>query len=279
MIEIGKKTALMVANETKSGFTLQSEDGDEVFLPGSMAPRDLAVGQSLVVFVYTDTQGSRIATPEIPLAEVDSFAYLRVKDVTDFGAFFDWGISKDLLVPGNQQKVKVQLGEYHLVRICLEPETGRLFGTTKIGAYTETSDVDLKEKDIVDILPFKKTSLGIQVLIEEKYMGMLYHNEVFSKITLGTKTKGIIKKVRTDGLVDVSLQAQGMKNLRDSSKTILQALEKYNGTLPLTDKSDPRDIKYFLGMSKQTFKRAVGMLYREKKVFLKKASIELNTNA
>ena len=98
---------------------------------------------------------------------------------------------------------------------------------------------------------------------------------IFSKITLGEKTKGIIKKVRPDGLIDVSLQAQGMKNLRDSSKTILEALEKYNGTLPLTDKSDPRDIKYFLGMSKQTFKRAVGMLYREQKILLKKASIEL----
>ena len=276
MIEIGKKTALLVADETKSGFTLQSDDGDEVFLPGSMAPKDITIGQSLVVFVYTDTKGSRMATPEVPLAEVDSFAYLRVKDVTDFGAFFDWGISKDLLVPGNQQKVKVQLGEYHLVRICLEPETGRLFGTTKIGAYTETSDIDLKEKEVVDILPFKKTSLGIQVLIEEKYMGMLYHNEVFSKITLGTKTKGIIKNIRPDGLIDVSLQAQGMKNLRDSSKTILEALEKYNGTLPLTDKSDPRDIKYFLGMSKQTFKRAIGMLYREQKILLKKASIDLN---
>ena len=161
MIEIGKKTALLVANETKSGFTLRSDDGDEVFLPGSMAPKDLTTGQSLVVFVYTDTQGSRIATPEVPLAEVDTFAYLKVKDVTDFGAFFDWGISKDLLVPGNQQKVKVQLGEYHLVRICLEPETNRLYGTTKIGAHTETSDVDLKEKDLVDILPFKKTNLGI----------------------------------------------------------------------------------------------------------------------
>ena len=127
-----------------------------------MAPNDLAVGQSTTVFVYTDTQGSRIATPEMPMAEVDSFAYLRVKDVTDFGAFFDWGLSKDLLVPGNQQKVKVQLGEHHLVRICLEPNTNRLFGTTKIGAFTETSDIRVQEKELVDILPSKKRILGFR---------------------------------------------------------------------------------------------------------------------
>jgi predicted RNA-binding protein (virulence factor B family) len=275
MIDIGKKTTLLVAKENKSGYYLQSESGDEVFLPGSVAPKDIEIGQSLPVFIYTDNSGGRLATTEIPLAEVGDFAYLTVTDVTDFGAFLNWGLKKDLLVPGNQQKEKLHLGESHLVKICLEEETNRIFGTCKLGPHTETSDITLEIEEEVDILPYEKTPLGYRILINQNFMGMIYHNEIFTKITLGKKIKGIVKNIRPDGLIDVALQAQGMKNLKNGTKTILEALEKYNGSLPLTDKSDPRDIKYILGMSKQAFKKSVGILYRDRKIVLNQASIDL----
>ena len=277
MIEIGKIATLQVAYENKSGFYLQSEDGSEVFLPGSTAPKDIQLGQSLKVFVYTDNTGSRLATTEMPVAEVGDFAYLTVTEVTDFGAFMSWGLKKDLLVPGNQQKFKLQLGEGHLVRICLEEGANRIYGTCKLGPYTETSDITLESKEEVQLLPYEKTPLGYKVLINKKFVGMIYHNEIFTQVTLGQEIKGLVKYIRPDGLIDCSLQAQGMKNLKNGTKAILDALEKYNGSLPLTDKSDPRDIKYILGMSKQAFKKAVGMLYRERKIVLNKASIDLQS--
>jgi predicted RNA-binding protein (virulence factor B family) len=275
MIDIGKKTTLLVAKENKSGYYLQSESGDEVFLPGSVAPKDIEIGQSLPVFIYTDNSGGRLATTEMPLAQVDDFAYLTVTDVTDFGAFLNWGLKKDLLVPGNQQKERLHLGESHLVRICLEEETNRIYGTCKLGPYTETSDITLEVDEEVDLLPFGKTPLGYKVLINQNYMGMIYHNEIFTKITLGESIKGLVKNIRPDGLIDAALQAQGMKNLKNGTKAILEALEKYNGSIPLTDKSDPRDIKYILGMSKQAFKKSVGILYRDRKIVLNQASIDL----
>lgn len=216
-----------------------------------------------------------IATSQIPYACVGEYAFLRVLDVEDFGAFFDWGIEKDLLVPGNEQKIKVRKHEQHLVRVCLEEETNRVYGTTKLGKYIESSEFDFAETDQVGLVPVQKTDLGYKIIINKKFIGMIYDNEIFTNIELGKAYEGVVKKIREDGLVDVALQVQGIKNLDEAKVKILEFLKESGGKSPLNDKSSPEQIKSTLAMSKKTFKSAIGMLYKDRKIQINKDGIVL----
>jgi len=277
MIEIGKVNKLIVARETKSGFYLKDPEGtDEVFLPAAMAPLRLEQNQNLDVFVYLDTQGRPIATDQIPYAQVGEMALMKVEDVQEFGAFFDWGIEKDLLVPGNEQKIKVRPYEEHIVRVCLEEGTNRVFGTTKLGRFLDGQKCDLVEKDRVQIVPAQKTDLGYRVIVDKKYLGMIYHSEIFSEIEIGETYPAIVKKIRKDGLLDLSLQKMGFGNLVQAKDIILERLQESGGELELCDKSDPELIRQLLGMSKKTFKNSIGMLYKERKITIHKNKITLN---
>ncbi len=275
MIKIGKTNNLLVVHENQSGFYLQSEDKDEVFLPGSIAPKSLKIGDRLDVFIFTDIKGTALATPEIPVVELDQFAYLKVVEVVEFGAFLDWGIDKDLLSPGNQQQQRMKAGESYLIRVCQEPVTNRLFATNNLGKFIERKNIDLTPNAKVVLLPYEETPLGYKVLINEKYQGMIYHSEIFSDITLGIRIEGLVKLIRPDGLVDVSLRPSGMKNLKDSGKMILAELVRAGGFLPLHDKSSPDEIKRILKISKQSFKKAIGILYKQRKIIITDVGIEL----
>jgi len=266
MINIGKIQTLIVSKETNSGYQLSNEENDSIFLPGSVAPSDITVGSQLEVFIYSDNQGKPLATSEIPYAEVDSFAYLKAKAETDFGYFFDWGISKDLLLPGNQRKEEISLGSSYLVRICLEPGTNRIFATQKFGNFLETKNIELYEKQTVEILPFQKTPLGFKVIIEDKYSGIIYHNEIFTEVDLGKKTNGYVKKIRPDKLVDVSLNPIGMKAVRENTDFILDALKESDGFLPITTYSSPEEIYQMFGISKLAFKKAFTVLFKAGRV-------------
>ncbi|TNF27654.1 MAG: GntR family transcriptional regulator [Deltaproteobacteria bacterium] len=274
VIEIGKINRMIVARETKHGFYLVSTDVDiddydeeeEVFLPPSLTHLKVRRGQEITVFVYVDTKDKLIATTETPFAQVGEYADMRVVAVEEFGAFFDWGIDKDLLVPGNEQKVKVKKHERYLVRVCLEEGTDRVYGTTKLGKYIESSVFDFEEKDKVTVVPVKITDLGYKVVINKRFVGMIYNNEIFQEILLNRPYEGIVKKIRTDGLVDVALQAHGVQNLEDSKEKVLQYLKDSGGQCDLHDKSSPEEIKRALSMSKNTFKSAIGMLFKDKKI-------------
>jgi predicted RNA-binding protein (virulence factor B family) len=276
VIEVGKINNLIINRETKSGYYLIDDaSGEEVFMPPAMAPLKMEINQDIKAFVYLDTNGDLIATDQTPYAEVGEYALMKVIDVQDFGAFFDWGIEKDLLVPGNEQKVNVRPHEDHLVRVCIEEETGRVFGTTKVGRYIEESDFDIEENDKVQMVPFHRSELGFSVIINKKFIGMIYANEVFTYVQIGTPYEGVVKKIRNDGLVDCALQVQGIQNVVDAKSTILEMLEENRGKSKLHDKSSPEDIKGRLGMSKKTFKNAIGMLYKERKILISKNGIEL----
>lgn len=276
MIEIGKVNKLVFFNENTSGYYLRDSDSEaEVFMPPAMAPVKMEPGKSYDVFVYLDTTGSMIATAQIPFACVGEFAVLEAIDVQDFGAFFDWGIEKDLLVPGNEQKIKVRRYETYVVRICLEEGTNRIYGTTKLGQYIESSEFDIVPGDTVSIIVAQETDLGYRVVVNKKFIGMIYHSEVFTKIRIGSQREAVVKKLRDDGLVDLSLQSLGINNLLDSKGKILEMLEKRGGKSPLNDKSSPDAIKRALGMSKKSFKSAIGMLYKDKKIIISKEGIEL----
>jgi predicted RNA-binding protein (virulence factor B family) len=239
-----------------------------------MAFSDLEINEKIDVFVYHDGKDSQIATTKFPYAEVGEYALLRVIETKEFGAFFDFGIEKDLLVPGNEQKFKVKIYEDHIVRICLEEETCRIYGTTKLGKYIEESDFDIEDGSKVEIIPAQETDLGYKSIINNKFIGMIYHSEIFSKIQIGKKYSGVIKKIRKDGLVDAALQTQGINNLYEAKETILNALRSHSDTLPLHDKSTPESIKKMLGMSKKTFKNAIGMLYKERLIKINSDSIQ-----
>ncbi|MFG1481782.1 S1-like domain-containing RNA-binding protein [Halobacteriovorax sp. HFRX-2_2] len=274
---MGKNNILKVRKKLHNGYTLIDEENtQEVFLPENFAPLKVDVGSKVKAFVYPDTQGELVATTELPVAVVGEYALLDAIEIQEFGAFFDWGTSKDLLVPGNEQKIKVRKFESHIVRICKEDGTGRIFGTTKLGKYIESSDFDINIGDEVDVFIAQESELGFRVIINKKFIGMIYKNEIFQRVSCGKYFKAFVKKLREDGLVDVALQEQGVKNLVDSKDIIIDFLERNGGSSFLNDKSSPEDIKNFLNMSKKTFKRTIGMLYKDKKITISDSGIKLN---
>ncbi|EPZ49777.1 S1 domain protein [Bacteriovorax sp. BAL6_X] len=274
---MGKNNILKVLKKLHNGYTLIDEENtQEVFLPENFAPLKVDVGSKVKAFVYPDTQGELVATTELPLAVVGEYALLDAIEIQEFGAFFDWGTSKDLLVPGNEQKIKVRKFESHIVRVCKEDGTGRIFGTTKLGKYIESSDFDISIGDEVDVYLAKESELGFRVIVNKKFIGMIYKNEIFQRVSCGKYYKAFVKKLREDGLVDVALQEQGVKNLVDSKDIIIDFLERNGGSSFLNDKSSPEDIKNFLNMSKKTFKRAIGMLYKDKMITISDSGIKLN---
>ncbi len=276
MIELGKMNLLKVISENSSGYYLGTSDStEEVFLPPAMAKTKYQVDSELTVFVYVDGNGKLLATEKTPHAIVGEYALMRAVDTPHFGAFVDWGIEKDLLVPDDEQKVEIRMGEFHVIRVCLDEVTERVFGSTKLGKFIQASQFDMEVGAKVSITPVQKEELGYRAIISKKFLGMIYHNEIFSQVVIGEPLEGVVKKLRNDGLIDAALQVQGVQNLFDSKDKILDMLSKCGGKSDLHDKSKPEEIREALGISKQSFKNALGMLYRDRKILIKKDGIEL----
>jgi predicted RNA-binding protein (virulence factor B family) len=276
MIEVGVLNELVVCDENSSGYYLKAEDSDEkAFMPPSLGPKDVKVGDRVKAFIYLDTSDCLLGTTNYPSAVVGQFALMNVVETTHFGAFMNWGITKDLLIPDSEQKEPIRYGEDHIVRVCIDERTEKIFGTTKLGKHIQASKFDIEEGVEVDLVPAIKESLGYRCVVNRKFIGMIYHNEIFKEIIIGKPLRGVVKKIREDGLVDCALQVQGVQNLFDSKDVILNFLKENDGKSDLHDKSKPDDIRAALGMSKQTFKNSIGMLYREKKIIIRKDGIEL----
>lgn len=276
MLEIGKMNRLYVYNENKKNYILRVPNYDvDVELPKSEATELVNQGDILEVFVYIDNNDKEVASLTRPVALLDEFAVVKVVESHQFGAFVDWGLSKDLLVPDTEQKERMGNNRYYIVRVCLDERTNKLYGTTKIGKYIPESQFDIAEGDRIEIIPASYEELGYRSLINRKFIGMIYHNEIFQKIEIGTSVSGVVKKIRNDGLVDAALQVQGFKNIEDSQKVVLEFLRANGGKANLHDKSSPEEIREKLGMSKKTFKNAIGMLYKERRIVIHKDGIEL----
>jgi len=276
VIQIGKVNQLIVNRETKSGFYLiDDQSGEEVFMPPSMAPFEMRTNQKIEAFVYLDSKNSLIATKNIPYAQVGEYALMTVSETQEFGVFMDWGIGKDLLVPNGEQKIEMNVDEEHLVRVCIEDETERIYGTTKITSYVQESNFDISTQDKVTIVPYRQSELGYHVTINKKFIGLIYQNEIFQNIEIGEEYVGYVKKIREDGLVDAALQIQGVNNLYEAKDKIIDILTKNNGESSVYDKSSPELIREHFGMSKKTFKSAVGMLYKDKKISISKDGLKL----
>lgn len=275
MLNIGLINKLVALRQTDNGIYLVDEEEHEVLLPNKYIPEGMKMGDEIDVFLYTDSEDRLIATTLEPKAKLYEYAALDVKDVASFGAFFDWGLEKDLLVPLSQQGKAVDVGETHVVYLYLDEKTDRLAGTTKIGPTLTKVGVDLKVGEEVTVIPYEESELGFSVIVNSKYQGMLYKNEVFTPVSLGVETFAYVKKIREDNKIDLSLNRFGYRAVDDNVVRLMDALEANDGSLNLNDKSSPDAISSQLGMSKKVFKKSVGALYRQKLIEISDDGIKL----
>ena len=266
MIKLGEVNNLMVNRGSAMGFFLIDTSGEEVFLPFKYAPDNLQLKDVIDVFIYNDSEDKLIATTQTPKITLNTFAALKVVDAASFGAFMDWGLDKDLLVPFKEQATKMYDHKTYVVYLFLDETSDRLVATTKINRYLDNTDCDLKANQEVDLLVFEDFDLGYFAIINNKYKGLIYKNEIYSPIKVGDSLKGYVKQIKEGNLIDLSLQKIGFENVDINSQLILDYLKKNNGVIALHDNSDPDDIRKLLGMSKKTFKKAIGILYRQKLV-------------
>ena len=264
MIKVGRQHKLKVMRFAEQGLYLVDDENDEVLLPNKYITDNMPVYAEVDVFIYKDSEDRLVATTETPRIKLNDFALLKVNDVASFGAFLDWGLQKDLLVPNNQQSQDMQVGKSYLVYMYVDDETDRLVASSKINQFLNNDELTLNEGDEVELMIANQSSLGINTIINGQYKGLLYHNEVFTDIKPGDLLKGYIKKIREDNKIDVSLQKQGYGNIEPNAAFILEKLKENDGFLSLNDKSDPELIKAQLSMSKKTFKKAIGTLYKQK---------------
>lgn len=274
-MEIGTYNQLKVLRDTSVGLFLGDESGNEVLLPNKYVPANAKIDKTLDVFVYTDSEDRPIATTLRPLIQLGEFACLRVKDVSGVGAFLDWGLEKDLLVPFREQKDKMKVGKSYIVYLRLDEVTQRLVATAKLHKIFDKETKVLKVGQEVDLIIGEGTDIGIEVVINHRYRGMLFRNEIFQDVMFGDPVTGYIKQIREDGKIDVSLRKTGMDNLEEGAQKILAELKANDGYLQLHDKSDPEDIQFQLEMSKKNFKRSLGTLYKKKLVVLEKDGVRL----
>ncbi len=276
MINIGKINQLSVVKHQGANIYLGSAVSNKVLLADKKPPENCQVGDSLTVFVYTDSEGYLAATTTLPLAQVDDIAYLKVAALNYVGAFLDWGLPKNLLVPFSEQHHELEVGKSYLVKVFLD-EKQRVVATTKIDKFiSDTADEELSEGQQVDLVIADKTELGVKAIINNRYWGMLYSNELFQPVKKGQKLTGYIKQIREDFKIDLSLQQQGYKKIvLPLTDTILNKLKANNGELMLSDKSPPEAIYAAFGVSKKVFKQAIGALYKQELIDIEKTGIRL----
>ncbi|MBC8152414.1 MAG: GntR family transcriptional regulator [Bacteroidetes bacterium] len=275
MIEIGKLNTLTVLRETSVGMFLGDETGNDILLPNKYVPRSLQPDDSITVFVYTDSEDRPIATTLTPKAMRHEFAYLEVVASTAVGAFLDLGLEKDLLVPYKEQGRLMEVGYSYVVFLYLDDETNRLVASSKLNKFLDPDVSDLREGDEVDLLAYDITDLGVNVILNNRYRGLVYASDIFKRIYIGDRMTGYIKLIRDDDRIDVTLQKPGYEGIEPNARRILEVLKAKGGFLPLSDASQPEAIYKALEMSKKTFKKAVGALYRERQIRIEDDGIHL----
>ena len=277
MIYIGIHNELVVDRILSPGAFLIDSEGNDVLLPNKYLPKETKVGDQLKVFVYNDSEDRIVATTLSPLLQLNQFGYLKVKDINNIGAFLDWGLEKDLFVPFRQQRGRLNVGQWCLVYLYIDKLTHRLAATTKVEKYFKKENIELEVNQEVDLIITSKSNLGVNVIINNTYIGMIFQNQIYKDIMMGDKVKGFIEQVRPDGKINVTLRKKGMKNLEEGAQTILDELKTSEGFMALTDKSTPEEIQSVLQMSKKNFKKSLGILYRNKQVLLKKEGVLLRS--
>ncbi|MFC2048799.1 S1 RNA-binding domain-containing protein [Elusimicrobiota bacterium] len=275
LAQVGEFSKLKVLRKTEFGFYLESSDENGILIPGRYAPEDLTIGDHIIVFVYRDSEDRVIATTLKPYGSIGDVRYLKVVSVNNIGAFLDWGLPKDLMVPYKEQDVRMIEGKSYLVMIYKDKKTDRMLASSRLKKFIKNDIIPLHEKKKVEIIVAQKTDLGFKVIVENKYWGMVYNNEIFQELFIGKKIFGFIKKIRSDKKIDITLQAEGYSSIEASAAVIVKKLKQENGKLPYSDQSEAVSIKKEFSMSKKSFKKALGYLYKARIIELGENSIRL----
>ena len=269
MMQIGKYNDLTVNRFVDFGAYLADEQGNEVLLPKRYLTGQERQGDVLHVFVYNDSENRPVATTETPHAQVGDFALLRVNQVNQVGAFLDWGLAnKELLVPFREQRVRMQAGRSYIVYVYVDHHTQRIVASAKINKFLDNTMPRFRHRQKVDVLVVQRTELGYKVIVDNLFWGMLYSNEIYGDVNIGDRRTAYIKHVRPDGKIDLTLEMIEKMRVEHLSDTILAYLQSHGGTMDFTDKSEPKAIQDAFECSKKDFKKALGLLYKQKKVVL-----------
>lgn len=273
-MEIGKYHTLKIARSTKVGLFLVNET-EEVLLPNKYVPKEYHVGDDITVFVYLDHEERLVATTLKPFVQKNNFAVLKVNYTNSFGAFLDWGLEKDIFAPFKEQANPMEKDKRYPVFVFVDEKTNRLVASSKINKFFDQNISELEVNQEVDVMVTNISTIGAQVVINGKYKGLAYLNEIFTKIYPGYSTKAFIKSIREDGKIDVRFQKSGFEAIDEFSKTILDKLKECDNFLPLTDNSEPEEIKNLLKMSKKSFKKGIGTLYKQHLIAIEEKGIRL----
>lgn len=274
-IELGEINRLEVVKSVDFGMYLDGGEEGEILLPSRYVPEDLKIGDEIDVFIYLDSEERIVATTEAPYAKVGDFAWLEVAWVNEYGAFLDWGLMKDLFVPFREQKMKMEIGNKYIVHVHVDEESFRIVASAKVEHYFSEEEPTYRQNDRVDILVWQKTELGFKVIIDNKYPGLVYEDEVFRHLQTGDRLQAYIEQVRPDGKIDVKLQTTGRTHTEEFSETLKNYLKENHGECDLGDKSPADDIYARFQVSKKTFKKAVGDLYKQRLITITDKGIRL----
>jgi len=276
MIDQGKEIELNIAKRATFGLFLADESGEEVLLPKKYCSEDMKPGDQVRVFVYKDSEGKKVATTLTPFIFLNEFALLKVTAVTGVGAFLDWGLEKELMVPFREQKQKMEVGRWYIVYLDLDLKSDRLYASNRVERFLQNEELSVKEGEEVDLVVLQKTDMGYSVIINHAHKGLIFDNEIFREIRVGDRLRGYVKHIREDKKIDISLQAIGFRNFNDAnSELIYKKLEENDGFLAYTDKSSPEEIYSQFGISKKAFKKSLGALYRKKLIEISPDGIKL----
>ncbi|MEZ4811327.1 MAG: S1-like domain-containing RNA-binding protein [Allomuricauda sp.] len=275
MIKLGNYNTLKVLRSASIGVFLVDDEGTEILLPNKYVPKGCDIGQRLEVFCYLDSEERPVATTLTPKIIRNGFAFLEAVEVGEYGAFMDWGLEKHLLVPFREQATQMVKGEKYVVHCYMDEKTFRLTGSSRINRFLKNEDANYENNSEVDILVYRKTPLGWEVIVDNGYKGLVFESDVFKPLAMGSQMKGYVKNMRPDHKMDISLQPVGAKMLEPTASLILEKLQQAKGFLPLHDKSSPEEIKKQLHLSKKAFKKGVGILYKQRKINIQDDGIYL----
>ncbi|KPW52884.1 Nucleic acid binding protein [Pseudomonas syringae pv. broussonetiae] len=277
MALIGRYNSLQIVKHTNFGLYLDGAQDGEILLPNRYIPKDIPTEDEdwLNVFIYLDSEDKLIATTEKPKVQVGEFASLKVVEVNSIGVFLDWGLPKDLLLPYSEEKRTLQAGEYCVVHVYLDKHTRRITATARLDRYLDKTPANYSVGQEVDLLVAEATDMGFKAIINNKHWGLIHKNEVFKFMRAGKQEKGYIKEIRADGNIGLSLQPVGAEAASSLNSKILSKLRENNGTLPVSDKSDPQVISGLFGVSKGNFKKAIGALYKQGQIVIHADRIDL----
>ena len=276
MLQIGKFNELEITHRVDFGLYLDGGEEGEILLPLRYSTQDMKPGYKINAFIYRDSEDRLIATTEKPYAHVGDFAFLRVNATNNVGAFLDWGLPKDLLVPFREQKVRMVPGRSYTVYVYLDDETQRIVASAKLQKFLDNKIPDIKAGDEVKARIYQRTELGYKVIVNDLFSGLIYHNEIFSEVNIGELHHATVKTVRADGKIDLVLGKSTRNRVNDLADDILDYIEECGGRISLNDSSSPEEIRETFQCSKKDFKKAIGALFKAKQIVIENDGIRLS---